>query len=205
MSNLPPVRPVTLAEMVGPYKRSKFLAEDAVQNLAREGLPIVIVNPTAPVGPRDVKPTPTGRTVLEAAAGRMPAYVDTGLNLAHVDDVAMGHLLAHDKGTVGARYILGGENLTLRQILERVAAITGGKAPKVRLPIAVVLPIAYVAEAWARLTGKEPLATVDGVKLARKMMFFTWDKAARELGYAPRPVDDALRDAIAWFRAEGLL
>jgi len=197
--------PVTLAEMVGPYKRSKYLAEEAVRKLTGEGLPIVVVNPTAPVGPRDVKPTPTGRTVLEAAAGRMPAFVDTGLNLAHVDDVAAGHVLAHDKGAIGERYILGGEDMTLQQILQRVAAITGGKAPTIRLPIPVVLPIAYIAEAWARLTGREPLATVDGVKLARKMMFFSWDKAARELGYRARPVDEALRDAIAWFKAAGQL
>jgi dihydroflavonol-4-reductase len=197
--------PVTLADMVGPYKRSKYLAEEAVRKLASEGVPVVIVNPTAPVGPRDVKPTPTGRTVLEAAAGRMPAFVDTGLNLAHVDDVAKGHLLAHDKGVIGQRYILGGEDMTLQQILQRIAGITGGKAPTVRLPIPVVLPIAYVAEAWGRLTGREPLATVDGVKLARKMMFFSWDKAARDLGYRARPADDALRDAIAWFRSEGLL
>ncbi|TAL03516.1 MAG: NAD-dependent epimerase/dehydratase family protein [Rhodospirillaceae bacterium] len=197
--------PVSLDDMVGPYKRSKFLAEEAVRKLAAEGLPVVIVNPTAPVGPRDVKPTPTGRTVLEAAAGRMPAFVDTGLNLVHVDDVATGHLLAHDKGAVGARYILGGENLTLQQILGRIAALTGGKAPRLSLPIAAVLPIAYVAEAWARISGREPFVTVDGVKLARKKMFFAWDKAARDLGYKPRPVDDALRDAIAWFKAAGML
>jgi dihydroflavonol-4-reductase len=197
--------PVSLADMVGPYKRSKFLAEEGVRKLADEGVPVVIVNPTAPVGPRDVKPTPTGRTVLEAAAGKMPAFVDTGLNLVHVDDVATGHLLAHDRGAVGSRYILGAENLTLQQILQRIAALTGGKAPRVKLPIAAVLPIAYVIEGLARLTGREPLATVDGVKLARKMMFFSSDKAARELGYQARPVDDALRDAIAWFRAEGLL
>ena len=196
---------VTLADMVGPYKRSKFLAEEAVRKLAAEGAPVVIVNPTAPVGPRDVKPTPTGRTVLEAAAGKMPAFVDTGLNLVHVDDVAMGHLLAHDRGKIGERYILGCENMTLQQILQRIAAITGGKASRIRLPIPVVLPIAYISEAWARLTGKEPLATVDGVKLARKMMFFSSDKAIRDLGYTARPVDDALRDAIAWFRAEGML
>jgi len=191
--------------MIGPYKRSKFLAEEAVRHLAGEGVPVVIVNPTAPVGPRDVKPTPTGRTVIEAAAGCMPAFVDTGLNLAHVDDVAAGHILAHDKGTIGARYILGAENLTLQQILGRIAALTGGKPPRVKLPIAAVLPIAYGAEAWARLSGREPFVTVDGVKLARKMMFFSWDKAARELGYNPRPVDEALQDAMAWFRAHGML
>jgi dihydroflavonol-4-reductase len=197
--------PVALADMVGPYKRSKFLGEEAVQKLADAGAPVVIVNPTAPVGPRDVKPTPTGRTVIEAAAGRMPAFVDTGLNLVHVDDVAMGHLLAHDKGIVGARYILGGENLTLQQILARIAALTGRKPPTVSLPIPVVLPFAYLAEMWARISGREPFATVDGVKLAKKKMFFTSAKAERELGYIARPVDDALIDAIAWFRANGML
>ena len=197
--------PVDLRDMIGAYKRSKFMAEEVVRGLAEAGLPIVIVNPTAPVGPRDVKPTPTGRMVLEAAAGRMPAFVDTGLNLVHVDDVAMGHLLAHDKGQVGARYIVGAENLTLEQILSRVAALTGRRAPKVKLPTAAILPIAYAAEAWARLSGREPFVTVDGVKLARKRMFFTSAKAIRELGYTARPVDDALLDAIAWFRAEGIL
>ncbi len=199
--------PVGLADMVGPYKRSKYLAEVSVQALVRDGqLPIVIVNPTAPVGPRDVKPTPTGRTVVEAAAGRMPAFVDTGLNLVHVDDVALGHILAHDRGTVGERYILGGENLTLEQILGRIAALTGRRAPKLKLPHSAVLPIAYVVELAARLfrTG-EPFITVDGVKLARKRMFFSSAKAEREMGYTARPVDDALRDAIAWFRGVGAL
>lgn len=201
------VTPVTLADMIGPYKRSKFLAEEAVRGLAQsEGLPVVIVNPTAPVGPRDVKPTPTGRTVIEAAAGRMPAFVDTGLNLVHVDDCAGGHLLAHDKGTIGERYILGGENLTLQQILQRIAALTGGKAPKIKLPHGAILPLAYAAEFSAKLfrTG-EPFVTVDGIKLAKKRMFFTHAKAARDLGYSARPADEALLDAIAWFRAHGSL
>ncbi len=197
--------PVVLADMVGPYKRSKYMAEEVVRGLADAGLPIVIINPTAPVGPRDVKPTPTGRMVLEAAAGRMPAFVDTGLNLVHVDDVAMGHVLAHDKGQIGQRYIVGAENMTLEQILGRIAALTGGRAPKIKLPTGAILPIAYAAEAWARISGREPFVTVDGLKLARKCMFFTFAKAARELGYTARPVDDALIDAIAWFRAEGLL
>lgn len=197
--------PVELIEMVGPYKRSKYLAEDAVRGLVKEGLPIVTVNPTAPVGPRDVKPTPTGRTVLEAAAGRMPAFVDTGLNLVHVDDVAIGHLLAHDKGAIGERYILGGENMSLQQILMRIAALTGGKAAQIKLPVTAILPIAYAAEAWARFSGREPFVTVDGVKLARKKMFFSSGKAVRDLGYHARPVDEALRDAIAWFKAEGRL
>lgn len=198
--------PVDLAEMIGPYKRSKFLAEDAVKALAGEGLPIVIVNPSAPVGPRDVKPTPTGRTVIEAAAGRIPAFVDTGLNIVHVDDVAGGHLLAHDRGKVGERYVLGGENMTLEQILIRIAAITGGRAPTIKLPVAAILPIAHIAEIFAKVfrTG-EPFVTVDGVKLARKRMFFSSAKAARELGYVARPADEALRDAIAWFRTNGIL
>jgi len=199
--------PIDLAEMIGPYKRSKFLAEEAVRKLARdEALPIVIVNPTAPVGPRDVKPTPTGRTVIEAAAGRMPAFVDTGLNLVHVDDIAEGHLLALDKGAVGERYILGGENLTLQQILQRIALLTGGKAPTIKLPHSLILPLAYAVEIAARVlrTG-EPFMTVDGVKLSRKRMFFTHAKAARDLGYTARPVDDALLDAIAWFRLNGAL
>jgi len=199
--------PITLADMVGPYKQSKYLAEEAVRKLvAEEGLPVVIVNPTAPVGPRDVKPTPTGRTVIEAAAGRMPAYVDTGLNLVHVDDCAEGHLLAHDKGVIGQRYILGGENLTLQQILQRIAVLTGGKAPTIKVPHSAILPIAYVAEFVAKTfkTG-EPFVTVDGINLARKRMFFTHDKAARELGYRARPTDEGLIDAIAWFRRHGAL
>ncbi len=197
--------PVDLAEMIGPYKRSKFMAEGAVKALAAQGLPIVIVNPSAPVGPRDVKPTPTGRTVIEAAAGRMPVFVDTGLNIVHVDDVAAGHLLAHDKGLAGERYVLGGENMTLEQILVRIAAITGGRAPRIKLPVAAILPIAHAAEIFARLFRREPFVTVDGVKLAKKRMFFSSAKAARDLGYAARPADEALRDAIAWFRAAGML
>ena len=199
--------PVLLADMVGPYKRSKYMAEEAVRALVREEkLPVVIVNPTAPVGPRDVKPTPTGRTVIEAAAGRMPAFVDTGLNLAHVDDIAEGHLLAHDNGVIGERYILGGENLSLQQILQRIAALTGGKAATIKVPHGLILPIAYAAEFAARAfrTG-EPFVTVDGIKLARKRMFFTHAKAERDLGYTARPVDEALTDAIAWFRAHGAL
>ena len=199
--------PILLKDMIGPYKQSKYLAEEAVKKLVREeSLPIVIVNPTAPVGPRDVKPTPTGRTVIEAAAGRMPALVDTGLNLVHVDDVAEGHLLAHDKGKIGERYILGGENLTLQQILQRIAALTGGKAPTIKLPHGLILPLAYVVEFFAKTFGTgEPFVTVDGIKLARKRMFFTHAKAARDLGYTARHVDEALLDAIAWFRAHGAL
>ncbi len=198
--------PVSASDMIGPYKRSKFDAEERVRRLARDGLPIVIVNPTAPVGPRDVKPTPTGRTVVEAAAGRMPAFVDTGLNVVHVDDVAQGHLLAHDKGVVGERYILGAENLTLQQILARIAAQVNRRAPTLQIPNAAIMPIAYAAEFFARVfnTG-EPFVTVDGLKLARKKMFFSSAKAARVLGYTARPVDEAIRDAIVWFRANNYL
>ncbi len=199
--------PVDLAEMIGPYKRSKYMGEEAVRMLARdEKLPVVIVNPTAPVGPRDVKPTPTGRTVIEAAAGRMPAFVDTGLNLVHVDDCAEGHVLAHDKGVIGERYILGGENLTLQQILQRIAALTGGKAATIKLPHGAILPLAYMAEFAAKIfSSYEPFVTVDGLKLAKKRMFFTHAKAARDLGYTARPTDEALTDAIAWFRLHGAL
>lgn len=198
--------PVTAADMIGSYKRSKFDAEARVRALADAGLPVVIVNPSAPVGPRDVKPTPTGRTIVEAAAGRMPAFVDTGLNLVHVDDVAQGHLLAHDRGGIGERYVLGAENLTLREILARIAALVGRRPPTVRIPTAALMPLAYMAEFAARAfnTG-EPFVTVDGLKLARKRMFFSSAKAARDLGYTARPVDEALTDAIAWFRASKYL
>ena len=193
--------PVALTDMIGHYKRSKFLAEAEVQRLiAEEGAPVVIVNPSAPVGPRDLKPTPTGRMVLDAALGKMPAYVDTGLNLVHVDDVAAGHLLAFERGDIGARYILGGENMLLREILTEIATLVGRSPPKVRLPHNFILPIAYLAEGIARLTGGEPFVTADGVKLAKKRMFFSSAKAERDLGYSMRPAKEALLDAIDWFR-----
>jgi len=197
--------PVALGDMIGHYKRSKFLAEEEVRRLvAEDGLPVVIVNPSTPVGPGDVRPTPTGRMIVEAAAGRMPAYVDTGLNIAHVDDVAQGHLFAYERGRIGERYILGGENLTLRAILTQIAGLTGRAAPKIRLPHGALMPVAAVAEGWARLSGRgEPMTTLDGVRLSRKKMFFSYAKAGRELGYAPRPASDALSDAVAWFRARG--
>jgi dihydroflavonol-4-reductase len=198
--------PVSIADMIGPYKRSKFLSEEVVRELVRDhGLPAVIVNPSTPIGPRDVKPTPTGRTIVEAASGKVPAFVDTGLNWAHVDDVAAGHLLAFEKGRIGERYILGGENLTLQQALTMIAGLVGRKPPTVKLPIGLILPIAHAAEAVARITGKEPFVTVDGVKLSRKKMFFSIARARAELGYAPRPALDGFRDAIAWFRANGYL
>lgn len=194
----------TLAEMIGPYKRSKFLAEEDVRKLvAEEGLPAVIVNPSTPVGPRDAKPTPTGRMIVEAAAGHMPAFVDTGLNLVHVDDVARGHLAAFERGKVGERYILGGENLTLAEMLATIAELTGRRKPWLQVPRAAIYPVAIAAEATARIIGGEPFVTVDGLRLAKKKMFFTSAKAVRELGYQPGAVRPALEDAIAWFRAAG--
>ncbi len=196
--------PVTIDDMIGHYKRSKYLAEREVRRLARDQqLPVVIVNPSTPVGPRDIKPTPTGRLIVDAASGRMPAYVDTGLNFAHVDDVAEGHILAFKRGQIGERYILGGENLELRDFLHRLAAISGARPPRFRVPHNAVLPVAYLMQAWARLFGGEPLVNVDGVKLSRKWMFFSSAKARAELGYDPRPTDDALRDAVNWFRDKG--
>ena len=177
-----------------------------VRRLVRgSGLPAITVNPSLPAGPRDIKPTPTGRMIINAATGRMPAYVDTGLNVVHVDDVAEGHLLVFSKGKVGERYILGGHNMTLGEILIGIAAEVGRKPPRVKLPHGVVLPIAYVSEIWARLTGGEPFATVDGVRMAKKKMFFSSAKAESELGYRARPAVEALRDALAWFRANGYL
>jgi dihydroflavonol-4-reductase len=197
--------PVAVADMIGHYKRSKFLAEELVRDAARQGMSVVIVNPSTPIGPGDVKPTPTGQMVLDAAAGRMPAYVDTGLNIVHVDDVATGHLLAFHRGRVGERYILGGEDMTLREILTDIAQLVGRKPPRVRLPRGVVMPIAYVAEGIARITGRPGRITVEGVRMSRKRMFFCSEKAKRELGYSWRAPTDALRDAITWLRAQGAL
>jgi len=199
--------PVSLADMIGHYKRSKFLAEAEVKRLVNEqGLPVVIVNPSTPIGPRDIKPTPTGRMIVDAASGRMPAYVDTGLNLVHVDDVAIGHLLAFERGTIGERYILGFRNMTLKEILCELAAITGQKPPRVCLPHNLVLPVACMAEFWARLTGgNEPRVTLNGVRLAKKRMFFSAEKAKRALGFNPRPIDEAFHDALDWFRRNGYL
>lgn len=197
--------PVIFEDMIGPYKQSKFLAEAEVKRLvADRGLPVVIVNPSTPVGPGDVRPTPTGRMIVEAAAGRMPAFVDTGLNVVHVDDVAAGHVLAFERGAAGDRYVLGGENMTLREILADIAGISGRAAPKVCIPHDLIMPVAYVAEAWTRLTGgTEPFVTVDGVRMARKKMYFSSDKARRALGYRSRPAHEALADAVGWFRANG--
>jgi dihydroflavonol-4-reductase len=196
--------PVTLAQMIGPYKRSKFLAEQAVQAMVREqGLPAVIVNPSTPIGPRDIKPTPTGRMVVEAASGRMPAYLDTGLNFAHVDDVALGHLLAFERGKVGERYILGGENMDLKTMLGLIAELSGRRAPWFKVPRRPLFPVAFVAEQISRFTRKEPFVTVDGLRLAAKKMYFTTAKAERELGYHARPTKEAFNDALVWFRAQG--
>ncbi|MCH8035918.1 MAG: NAD-dependent epimerase/dehydratase family protein [Proteobacteria bacterium] len=199
--------PTSLAQMIGHYKRSKFMAEQDVLHLAREeALPVVIVHPSAPMGPRDVRPTPTGRMILDAAAGRMPAYVDTGLNVVHVDDVARGHLLALEHGSQGQGYILGGEDMSLRHILETVAEIAGRRPPRWKLSPTALMPLAYLAQGWARITrGGEPRLTVDGLRLAKKHMYFSSAKARRELSYAPRPAREALQEAVDWFRSQGLL
>ncbi len=195
--------PVGLADMAGAYKRSKFLAERIALESAAAGFPVVIVNPTAPIGDHDVKPTPTGRVIVDFLCRRMPAYVDTGLNLVDVRDVAAGHLLACERGRPGERYILGCENLTLKAIFETLADIAGLPAPTLRIPYPVALGVAMLSTAWASLTGRQPRAPLDGVRMARKKMFVSHDKAARELGYAPGPVRDALRRAVEWFRSNG--
>ncbi|HVA12870.1 MAG TPA: hopanoid-associated sugar epimerase [Stellaceae bacterium] len=197
--------PSTLADMIGPYKSSKYLAEEVVRDLVRvRGLPAVIVNPSTPVGPGDVKPTPTGRLIVEAASGKMPAFVDTGLNIVHVDDVAAGHLLAEKQGAPGECYVLGGEDLTLAEILRRIALLTGRKPPTISIPIPAIWPIALGAEVWAQVTGKEPFVTRDGLRMAKKKMFFSSAKAERALGYRARPAQEALADAVAWFKAAGM-
>jgi dihydroflavonol-4-reductase len=198
--------PTDEADFVGIYKRSKYLAEKAVLDLARtEGMPIVVVNPAAPVGPRDIKPTPTGKMILDAAAGRVPAYIDTGLNIVHVDDVALGHVLALEKGRVGERYVLGGENMLLKDILDLVADVTNGRPPMIRLPEAVVWPVAFVMEKLAPVLGIAPMMTRDHLKMARKKMFYSSAKAEAVLGYQPRPVRVAVEDAVTWFRMNGML
>jgi dihydroflavonol-4-reductase len=197
---------LTEATAIGAYKRSKVVAERLVEELVKQrGLPAIIVNPSTPIGPRDIKPTPTGRIIVEAASGRMPAFVDTGLNLVHVDDVAAGHLLALEKGRIGERYILGGENVSLRDMLAKVAALSGRAAPTLRLPRVPLYPLAVGAEAVAMITKKEPMLTVDALRMARYHMFYSSTKAKADLGYAARPYDEALTDAVAWFRAEGYL
>jgi len=198
--------PLSERDAIGAYKKSKVIAERLVEEMVqRRRLPAVIVNPSTPIGPRDVKPTPTGRIIVEAASGRMPAFVDTGLNLVHVDDVAAGHLAALARGTVGERYILGGENVYLRDMLAEIARIVGRKPPRVRLPIAPLFPLAVVAEGMGLITGREPFLTLDGLRMARHHMFFNDAKARRELGYEARSHRDGIADAIAWFRQHGYL
>ncbi|MGC9972375.1 MAG: hopanoid-associated sugar epimerase [Bryobacteraceae bacterium] len=195
--------PVSLADMTGPYKRSKFLAEEVALRFAAEGLPVVIVNPTAPVGDHDSKPTPTGKIIVDFMEGGMPAYIDTGLNVVDVRDVAEGHLLALERGKPGERYILGCQNLTLQEILTRLARICGREAPSWRIPYAVAYAAALLSTGWARITGRAPRAPLDAVRMARKKMFASHGKAARELGFSPGPVDEALERAVGWFRANG--
>jgi dihydroflavonol-4-reductase len=191
---------------IGAYKRSKVAAERLVEAMIkRDGLPAVIVNPSTPIGPRDVRPTPTGRIIIEAASGRMPGFVDTGLNLVHVDDVAAGHLAALRQGRIGERYILGGENVSLAAMLADIAQIVGRRPPGLRIPRAAVYPLAYGAELIAKLSGREPFVTVDGLRMARYKMFFDDQKARRELGYVSRPYREGLRDAVFWFREHGYL
>jgi dihydroflavonol-4-reductase len=192
--------------VIGSYKRSKLIAEREVERLIRdEGLPAVIVAPSTPIGPRDIKPTPTGRIIVEAATGRMPAFVDTGLNLVHVDDVAHGHLLALDHGKIGENYILGGADVALQTMLGDIAFLSGRRAPTIKLPRAPLYPLAWGAEAFARVTGKEPFLTVDALKMSRYRMFFSSEKAKRELGYTARPYKEGLKDALSWFRENGYL
>jgi dihydroflavonol-4-reductase len=195
--------PVGIEDMQGPYKRSKFLAEKVALEFAGDGFPVVIVNPTAPVGDHDFKPTPTGKILVDFVRGAMPAFLDTGLNVVDVRDVAAGHLAACDRGRVGERYILGAENLTLESIFGMLAKAVGRPAPTIRIPYAVAYAAGVVSTAWAGVTGKEPIAPLDGVKMARKKMWVRVDKAARELGYAPGLAEGALKRAVEWFQANG--
>ena len=198
--------PLDESAAVGPYKRSKVIAERLVEELTRrEALPAVIVNPSTPIGPRDIRPTPTGRVILAAASGRMPAFVDTGLNLVHVDDVAAGHVAALERGRLGERYILGGENVLLADMLRDIARLVGRRPPRMKLPRGPLYPLAAGAQMIAAVTGREPLLTLDGLRMSRQHMFFSAAKAERELGFRARPYVEALRDAIDWFRSEGYL
>jgi dihydroflavonol-4-reductase len=198
--------PLNESDAIGAYKKSKVLAERLVEHMVADSkLPAVIVNPSTPIGPRDVRPTPTGRIVIEAACGRMPAYVDTGLNLVHVDDVAAGHFAALVHGRIGERYILGGDDMTLGDMLAEISRLAGRRAPTTRLPRQLVYPIALGAEAAARITGREPFATVDGIRMAKYKMYFSSAKAKRELSYRSRPAQEALADAYGWFRDAGYL
>lgn len=193
----------TLDQMIGHYKRSKFLAEQEAMKAAAAGVPVVIVNPTTPVGPGDWKPTPTGRIIVDFLNGKMPAYVDTGLNVVPVEDVAAGHLLAAAKGRVGERYILGGRNLTLKEILDALSAIAGLRSPRLKLPHAIALAAGYADQCLSRLTGREPQIPIEGVKMSRHRMFVASDKAEKELGYLPGCVEEALERAVRWYEASG--
>ncbi len=194
------------ANAVGAYKYSKVVAERLVETMvAEQSLPAVIVNPSTPIGPCDIRPTPTGRIIVEAAAGRMPAFIDTGLNLVHVDDVAAGHLAALQRGRIGERYILGGQNVLLGDMLREITRQAGRPPPRLRLPRRLIFPIAYAAEAIAHFTGREPFVTTTGLRLAKVHMFFASTKAERELGFSARPYGEAIADAIGWFRRNGYL
>jgi dihydroflavonol-4-reductase len=196
--------PVGLADMIGHYKRSKFMAEQVAFEAVRSGVDVVVVNPTTPIGERDLKPTPTGRIVVDFLKRKFPAYVDTGLNLVDATDCARGHIQALEKGRAGERYILGGENLTLKEILDRLGAITGLPSPKVKLPYVFALAAGVVDETvTGRILGREPRATIDAVRMGRKKMFITSAKAERELGWRSVPVNDSLRRSVEWFRANG--
>jgi dihydroflavonol-4-reductase len=190
--------------MIGPYKRSKFMAEEIALEAGRSGMDVVVVNPSTPVGEQDIKPTPTGRIVVDFLKKKFPAYVDTGLNLVDVTECARGHVAALEKGRSGERYILGGENLTLKQILDKLAAITGLPSPKVRVPYVMALATGIVDEiVTGRILGREPRATIEAVRMGRKKMFVSSAKAERELGWKVIPVDSALRRAAEWFQANG--
>ncbi len=196
----------TPQSVIGAYKRSKLVAEREVERLIVEkNLPAVIVSPSTPIGPRDIKPTPTGRIIVEAATGRMPAFVDTGLNLVHVEDVAEGHFLALEKGRIGQNYILGGEDVSLETMLGDIAGLTGRRPPRVKLPRWPLFPLAYGAELMARLTGRQPFLTADALRMSRYWMFFSSAKAKAELGFAARPYREGLKDALAWFGTNGYL
>ncbi|MBV9033434.1 MAG: NAD-dependent epimerase/dehydratase family protein [Acidobacteriaceae bacterium] len=193
--------PVSISDMAGHYKRSKWLAEQVALEKARAGLPVVIVNPTAPVGDHDWKPTPTGKIIVDFLRDKLPAFVDTGLNLVDVRDTALGHLLAAERGKPGERYILGCENITLKEILGRLGTLAAKPAPRTQVPYPVAYAAGLVSTGWANLTGKPPMAPLEAVRMARKRMFVSTDKAKRELSFQPRPVNEALGRAIGWFRA----
>ncbi len=195
--------PVNLKDMAGAYKQSKYLAEEVVLRLAKQGFPAVIVNPTAPVGVRDAKPTPTGKVIVDFLRGKMPAFIDTGLNIVDVEDVARGHLLACEYGTPGERYILGSENLTMREILETLSEISGRPAPKMQIPYPVAMGFARMSTAWAAISGKPPRAPIDAVRMAKKKMFVSSAKAERQLGYRPGTARNALANAVRWYRENG--